>query len=144
MGEIMRYVWTLPLREKMIYELPFNMYYGNKSSSWDGKGVSFLDTSKPGKAYGVAYLISEQQFEHIFKEENGGCVPSFESIWYNKKLNLGAVSNIPAMTFTNARIVEKENAGKRYMGVLIEGMKENYDFLSEEEISEYVISRNNS
>ena len=120
------------------------MYYGNHSCSWDNKGVSFLDTSTPGKAYGVAYLISIHQFEHIFKEENGGCFPKAESIWYNKKLKLGTINNIPVMTFTNAGIVDKVDAGERYLDVIIEGLKENYDSLSIEEINEYVISRNNS
>ncbi|OPX83659.1 MAG: hypothetical protein A4E53_04494 [Pelotomaculum sp. PtaB.Bin104] len=54
---------TTPPLAKMIYEIPYNMYYGNRSSGWNGMGVSFLDITRPGKAYGVAYLVTKSQFE---------------------------------------------------------------------------------
>ena len=133
---------TTAPRAKMAYEIPYDMYYGNRSGSWDGGGVSFLDGTKPGKAYGVAYLISKEQFEHLYREENGGSEPGPDSTWYNCKLKLGTFSRIPVMTVTNRSLVRKNKAGQRYLQVLMEGLKENYPNLSDEEIEEYVNSRN--
>jgi len=133
---------TTPPRAKMLYELPFDMYYGNHSGSWDRLGVSFLDATKPGKAYGVAYLVTKEQFEHIYREENGGLLPKPNSTWYNRILELGSIDTIPVKTFTNEGIVEKVDAGERYQKVLIEGLKENYARLGNQKITEYVVSRN--
>lgn len=131
-----------PPRAKMLYEIPYNMYYGNQSGTWDGKGVSFLETSGNGKAYGVAYLISQEQFEHIYKEENGGSEPGPNSIWYNMKIALGIFDSIPVMTFTNCRVVEKNEASEKYIDVLAEGLKENYTYLTDRENKEYLLTRN--
>ncbi|MGB4587851.1 MAG: gamma-glutamylcyclotransferase family protein [Clostridiaceae bacterium] len=133
---------TTAPRAKMAYEIPYDMYYGNRSGSWDEMGVSFLDASKPGKAYGVAYLISKEQFEHLYREENGGYEPGVNSKWYNCKLQLGTFSRIPVMTVTNRNVLQKNKAGQRYLQVLMEGLKENYPNLCDEEIEDYVNSRN--
>jgi gamma-glutamylcyclotransferase (GGCT)/AIG2-like uncharacterized protein YtfP len=133
---------TTAPRDKMAYEIPFDMYYGNQSGSWDNMGVSFLDSSKPGKAYGVAYLISKEQFEHLYKAENGGFEPRPDSIWYTNKLKLGFHDNIPVMTLTNHKVVGKNQASQKYLQVLMEGLRENYPNLTDEEIEDYVQSRN--
>lgn len=130
-----------PVRAKMLYELPFDMYYGKQSGSWDGMGVSFLDVTKKGKAYGIAYLISKEQYEHLCKEENGGKAPEYSS-WYNQRFNLGTFDGIPVVTLTNKGVVKKNLPSPRYMEVLTEGLRENYTYLSEEEISVYIQSRN--
>lgn len=129
-------------RAKVAYAIPYDMYYGNKSGSWENRGVSFLDSSKPGKAYGVAYLISKEQFEHLYREENGGSVPRADSTWYTSKLKVGEFKNIPVMTVTNHLVLPKKIASNRYLQVLMEGLSENYPNLSDEEIEDYVNSRN--
>ncbi|HHY82812.1 MAG TPA: hypothetical protein GX505_09065 [Clostridiales bacterium] len=123
----------------MTYEIPFNMYYANRSGSWDNKGVSFLDISAPGKAYGVAYLISREQFDHIYKEENGGIIPKNTSTWYNKIITLGNLDGIDVMTFTNSKVLEKNLPSKCYLNVLAEGLRENYPHLDENEIWSYLL-----
>lgn len=133
---------TTAPRAKMNYEIPYDMYYGNQSGSWDGMGVSFLDGTKPGKAYGVAYLITKEQYEHIFKEENGGFEPRANSIWYTNKMKLGIYNDIPVMTITNHKVVEKNPASQKYLQILMEGLRENYSNLTDEEIKVYVHSRN--
>jgi gamma-glutamylcyclotransferase (GGCT)/AIG2-like uncharacterized protein YtfP len=133
---------TTAPRAKMNYEIPYDMYYGNQSGSWAGMGVSFLDGTKPGKAYGVAYLISKEQFEHLYKEENGGFEPRANSIWYTNKLKLGIYNDIPVMTLTNHKVVEKNQASQKYLQILMEGLRENYPNLTDEEIEDYVQSRN--
>jgi gamma-glutamylcyclotransferase (GGCT)/AIG2-like uncharacterized protein YtfP len=133
---------TTPPRAIMPYELPHDMYYGNSSRSWDGKGVAFLDATKPGKAYGVAYLITEEQFNHVCREENGGGEPRPDSPWYNHKAELGTYHGILVKTVTNHGVREKNEASRKYLDVLREGLRENYPEISDEEISRYLLSRN--
>ena len=65
---------SLPLAVRTV-EIPYGMYFGNYSGSWQNGGVSFLDTTESGKALGVAYLITKDQFEHVATEENSGRFP---------------------------------------------------------------------
>lgn len=129
-------------RAKMAYEFKHDMYYANRSRSWDNMGVSFLDVTRPGKAYGAAYLITEEQFEHLWREENSGIIPGPDSIWYNNKVELGTIQDIPVKTVTNTKVLEKNQPSQKYMEVLMEGLREHYPDLSEEEIRDYVESRN--
>lgn len=129
-------------RAKMAYEFDHDMYYANNSRSWDNMGVSFLDVSRPGKAYGVAYLITEEQLEHLWREENSGTIPGPDSTWYNNKVELGTIQDIAVKTVTNTRVLEKIQPSRKYMEVLMEGLRENYPDFSEEEIRDYVASRN--
>jgi len=131
---------TLP-KAKMTYSIPYDMYYGNESRSWDGRGVSFLDTTKPGKAYGVAYLITRTQFKHLWRQENGGSTPQPES-WYGCDKKLGTYHNIPVRTVTNCGVVGKNEASALYKQILREGLRENYPQLHDYRIEEYVESRN--
>jgi len=131
-----------PPRAKMNYEIPFDMYYGMRSSGWENKGVSFLDSTRAGSALGVAYLITKEQFEHIYAMENGGKIPDEGKGWYGKKVLLGTFENIPVMTVTNHSVVDKNEAGDRYIEVLREGVMENYPLLDEKSIDDYLRSRN--
>ena len=54
------YDTTAPL-EKRTIDIPYDMYFGNYSGSWQNGGVSFLDVTKKGKSLGVAYLITKEQ-----------------------------------------------------------------------------------
>ena len=132
---------SLP-KAKTNYELPHPMYFANRSGSWDNKGVSFLDVTRPGKAYGVAYLITREQFEHLFREENEGNVPGPDSLWYNRKAELGTLHGIPVMTVTNRNALNRNEPGERYLQVLKEGLRENYPNFTESDIHDYLQSRN--
>ena len=129
-----------PPRAKMPYEIPYNMYYGNSSGSWDNGGVSFLDITTPGKAYGVAYLISREQFNHLYKEENGGRIPRPDSPWYNTIISLGQWDGIDVLTITNNRVIDKNPPSDRYLEVLAEALKECYTYLNDKEIWDYLKS----
>lgn len=132
---------SLP-RERKAHELLHNMYYANESGSWDNGGVSFLDVSNHGHAYGVAYLITEEQLNHIWREENGGFIPGKNSNWYNNKAQIGIIEGIPAKTITNLRVLTENKSSRKYKQVLMEGLRENYPSLDEELIREYVDTRN--
>ncbi|MBP1918022.1 hypothetical protein [Youngiibacter multivorans] len=135
---------TAPPRARLLYELPYDMYFGNSSGSWEGKGVSFLDVTRPGKAYSVAYLITREQFDHICIQENGGKMPEpyQGSPWYDLAIKVGEFDGIPVMTLTNSGVRPANEPGEKYLEVLKLGLNENYPYLTEEEIIEYLSSRN--
>ena len=91
---------TEPLAVKAV-EIPYDMHFGNNSPSWESKGVSFLDITRPGSAKGVAYLITREQFEHVACQENGGCPPEGSINWYNTVVELGTLDGCDVVTITS-------------------------------------------
>ncbi|MBR0574981.1 gamma-glutamylcyclotransferase [Proteiniclasticum sp. BAD-10] len=128
-------------RAKMLCRIPHDVYFAQTSSSWEGRGVAFLDGTKPGKAYGVAYLITREQFDHLWREENGGRIPSPGSSWYSHQVSLGTLHGIPWMTVTNGRVLAKNPSGYRYLSILQEGLQENYPHRSQQDLRDYLASR---
>lgn len=120
------------------YDIPYNMYFGNSSGSWEGKGVSFLDITKPGSAKGVAYLITRQQFEHVAREENGGLQPEDNVNWYNTIVSLGYLDGCEVVTITNDRVRNYNAPAEAYWDTLRRGLEENYPEMTEQEIGEYL------
>ena len=122
------------------YDIPFDMYFANESGSWEHKGVSFLDITKPGHALGVAYLISREQFEHVAREENGGGNPESCPNWYNCVKNLDSVDSCEVVTLTNDGVRPYNEPCEAYLNTLHRGLAENYPEMSYDEINQYLIS----
>jgi len=120
----------------MPYILPYDMYYAKHSGSWKNSAVSFLDVTKPGQAYGVAYLITKEQFDHVCRQENNGNKPE-DAAWYNAVVALGTWDGIPVETLTNSRRLEEAAPGKEYLEVLSAGILENYKYLRRSEAIDY-------
>lgn len=127
--------WPLAVRT---CDIPYDMYYGNESGSWEGGGVSFLNITKPGSAKGVAYLITRAQFEHVAREENGGRSPEYSVNWYNTVISLGTMDGIEAVTITNDQRRPENEPARAYRDTLRRGLKENYPEMTEEEMEEYL------
>lgn len=108
---------TPPL-ESMPVIIPYEMYYGNSSTSWQGGGVSFIDTDVPGHSLGRMYLITEEQFKEIHKAEG----PS--ACWYDLEVDFGEFDGHPLMTFTNSRRLEENEPSKEYLKVIQMGVSE--------------------
>ena len=122
------------------YDIPYDMYFGNRSGSWEGRGVSFLDLSKPGHALGVAYLITREQLEHVSCQENGGNKPEYSVNWYNTVELLGTFEGHEVYTIANDSIREHNDPCESYLNTLYRGIAENYPDLSSSEIEEYLNS----
>jgi hypothetical protein len=128
-----------PVEVKSI-DIPYDMYFGNYSGSWDGCGVSFLDTSKEGHALGVAYLITGEQFEHVVKRENAGRFPDGTGNWYEDIISLGEIDGYEMLTVSNNELRDKNEPCERYLNTLKKGIKENWSEMSEEDIFNYIDS----
>lgn len=114
--------------------LPYSVYFGNQSGTWNNTGVAFLDVSKPGFSYGRAYLITKQQFEHVRKAE-GSSVH-----WYCNEIKLGEKFGIPVVTITNNIKRDANSPCTTYLQVIKEGIMETFSELPEEEVDLYIAS----
>jgi hypothetical protein len=118
---------TLPLAWEE-YVIPYPMYFACYSSKWCNKGVSFIDTSKKnGSSISRIYLITEDQFEHVQKEEGS---------LYSKKVSLGEYKGYEVYSFTNLNSLPRVKPSMKYENVLRRGLAELGK--SEEEITNYL------
>ncbi len=126
---------TIPTESRAVI-IPYDVYYSNYDrGAWKNSAVSFLDLSKPGKAYGRAYKIKKSQLDHIHRQEGAG----FN--WYPVLLRLSDIDGLPAYTCANDVVKIKEPFSKvsaEYGFVLYKGMKETYPEFSDEQIYEYL------
>lgn len=129
---------TTPSIKSKAVEIPYDMYFGQTSGTWKGSGVSFLDTTKKGRALGVAYLITKEQLMHVAKEENSGSFPGGGE-WYCDILHLGMMEGFEIITITNNMIRDYNNPYPKYLKTLYRGIKENWPGMSEEEIRDYLM-----
>jgi len=97
--------------------IPYEMYFGNKSGSWNEYGAAFLDLNKPAVTVGRAYLITEEQFREVWSQEGSG--PK----WYSDIVELGFYCGYPVRTFTNANRRQENAPSQIYLDVIQEGMK---------------------
>ena len=129
---------TLPI-EKRAVDIQYGMYFGNESTSWNNSGVSFLDTSKEGYAFGVAYLLTREQFDHVAAQENRGYFPG-SGDWYNCKKSLGKMDGYEMLTVTNDGLRQSNKPSEDYLKTIKMGIKENWPKISEDEINDYINS----
>lgn len=113
--------------------IPYKMYYGNESSPWGNGGIAFLDTQSRGQTLGRMYLITEEQFEDISRQEGR------EENWYNQSLSLGEYNGVEIVTITNKNIRPYANPSDNYLEVLRAGLKETYPEMSDFEVMKYLV-----
>ena len=118
------------------FEIPYDMYFGNNSPSWEYMGVSFLDMTKKGKALGVAYLITREQFDHVAYEENGRPLRE-DGDWYEHIVDLGTMDGFEVKTITNRNLRQPNEPCQDYRDILVSGIKENWPEMTDEEIEDH-------
>jgi len=95
------------------------MYYGNASSSWGGKGVAFFDPSAEGVTRMRLYKITYGQLEEVKSQE--GPSPS----WYGRVVCLGvAEDGCPIYTLTSETRRAENEPSEAYKEVIHKGMME--------------------
>ena len=128
---------TPPLLVRTV-DIPYAMYFGNSSGSWQDGGVSFLDTTEKGHALGVAYLISRWQFEHISREENCGRDPKPGYGWYEDIIDLGKMDGFEVKTITNRTLRDYNRPCGDYLDTLRKGIRQNWPDMLDGEIEDYL------
>lgn len=127
----------LPAESRAVI-IPYDMYYSNFNvSSWDNSAVSFLDLSKPGKAYGRAYKILRSQLAEIHAREGKS------SRWYPDVVPLEKIDGVPAVTYAGYETKFKEpfsHVSAEYGAVLFCGIKETFPELENDFIYNYLRS----
>ena len=126
--------------EVRTFELPYGMYFANRSGSWEHRGVSFLDVTADGHALGVAYLITREQFEHVAAQENTGRFPSEDESWgwYENIISLGTFKGFEVKTVTNRGLRPYNKPCDAYRNTLRRGIRQNWPRKSDEEIDDYL------
>jgi len=113
------------------FSIPFDIYFDRHSARWDQGGVAFLNTDKPGFAYGKAYLITYQQFLKIQSQEG----------WYPKIVNLGFLDNRHALSFTQLKHENNVNPSHLYLNVILIGLRETYPSVDLSTFENYLQNR---
>ncbi len=122
---------TTPPVAVMPVDIPYDMYFGNVSGSWNGSGVSFLDITQEGFAHGVAYLITKEQFDHVVFEENSGRYQREGWGWYEDTIDLETIDGFEVKTITNRNLRDHTKPFDPYLEVLHIRFKENHPHLSD-------------
>jgi hypothetical protein len=104
--------------------VPFALYFAQKSKRWDNKGVAFLDSNAVSVTIGKAYLITEEQFQQIHKQEGD---------WYAKILEFGKIGGYPVKSFTSRKKFDDIPPSEKYLKVITKGIEETFSFSKLEE-----------
>ncbi len=147
-----------PPKDDQPIKISHPLYFARHSPGWDNKGVAFigLKEEKTEATLGRMYLITEQQFIDVVRQENDGVRISvdlqkvkeqgsmtFDPLWYGNILYLGNQDGFPIYTFTSCKDIALEvpvAPSLRYLQYIINGLKEVYP-LTPEDIVEYLVSK---
>lgn len=145
------------------YTIPYSLYFAKNSSNWYGSGVAFIGLTKDNevKTLSKLYLITKDQFEELFVQENGEKYEkillslNFEEImqrhskviwnssWYGNIIYLGlGPDGIPIFTTTsskNERPFSRPN--EKYLFHIIVGLRTKPYNLSDDKIVEYLYEK---
>lgn len=135
---------TLPIKYENI-EIPRMQYYAKSAKRWQNKGVAFIGSEYSKETtLGRMYLITEEQFEDVVKQEckvsvydsldlkihdarKHGSAIVVPNSWYGKILFLGERDGYPIYTFTSpVDLNDFEKPSKEYLQMIASGIYENY------------------
>lgn len=124
-------LWT----ESMHSMFGGGMYYGNSSSAWNGKGVSFYDIKAPGFTFMRLYKITMGQLLEIQVQEGAS------NNWYGNLLCLGVNSDhCPIYTLTSVERRPENEPDPAYLELMKKAMVEQCGY-SEKMADAYLRSR---
>ncbi|WP_209124547.1 hypothetical protein [Alkalihalobacillus sp. BA299] len=147
---------SLPIKEKS-HRMQYPLYFAKESRRWQKQGVAFIGLTKNEKycTYSRKYLITEEQFFDVVKQENNGVELNFDfdevkqnryqtlrKTWYGTILYVGEEEGYPIFTFTADwdLNVPFNKPSQEYLSMIIEGLKRNVK-LSNSDIIQYLISK---
>lgn len=98
------------------------LYFAKSSSTWDNKGVAFVDLSEKGFTHSAMYLITELQFKEIWDAEGS---------WYDSAQDLGERFGYPIKTITSKNRYPENPPSENYLKVIAYGLQEHINLTSE-------------
>ncbi len=138
--------------------IPFQLYFTKSSPKWENKSVGFLsiEVNPAIRTLGRKYLITKEQFEDVFKQENNisikqainidfkkareeGALTVNES-WFGRIIYLGTEERFPIFTLTAYWDFNPEEVlppSSNYLKHIIKGIRQTYR-ISNEQILEYL------
>ena len=141
--------------------IPLQLYFAQKSPRWENKAVGFVNSkiNLAIRTLGRKYLITKDQFEDVFKQENGidiekkihidfnnarekGAI-TLQKSWYGRVIFLGEEEGIPIYTLTahwDFKYEEIASPSYSYIRHIIMGIKQTYN-LFDEQIAEYLYQK---
>ena len=105
--------WTA----KAVMKFGGELYFGNKSGSWGGKGVAFYDPDAEGETHMKLYRIKFSQFLELRNME--GPSPN----WYGRIVCLGIRDDIPVYTLTSEERRPENAPCRSYISLIAKAMK---------------------
>lgn len=145
---------TAAPRQTGPYLINRRLYFAKHSVTWNQQGVGFISTKKNLRSltYSKLYLISEEQFTHLFAGENSVSEISidydrlkktgsldFDSEYYNRIIQLDKdYKGYPVFTFTNREILPPNKPMRDYVELIGTGIKETHN-VSNEQLVDYFI-----
>ena len=106
-----------------VRKFPGRVYFGNRSGSWFGKGVSFYDPEMEGEAVMRLYGINTKQLMEVRDQEG----PSDN--WYGRICCLGIHEDgKPIYTLTSANRRDRNKPSEEYIGIIRRALVEECGF----------------
>ena len=148
---------SLPLDARKVM-INRKLYFAKNSTTWQNGGVAFVkdNLDHKEKTLGCMYLITEEQFKDVIKQEIGqeenievdlkriarkGEEVFKSEAWYGKILYLHKEDKIPVFTFTHENEIEKkESPSPCYLRTILAGIRETYPFMSQKELFDYCLA----
>jgi hypothetical protein len=155
--------WNPGCRDKTppsdIQPIPLNceLYFASYSDSWGGSPAFIRRGSRRSLTHGRAYLITDEQFNDVVMQENGGepdgtrIVPPFEQLsrmdtyilpsnpLYGLLWRVGNEGGSPVITFTTARNnLAIGSPSEPYVQIIAAGLKETYPKMTDIDIARYL------
>ena len=107
------------------------MYFGNNSKSWNGKGVAFFDPETDGTTYMKLYQINYSQLMDLQRMEGKS------ANWYGRIYCIGIKEDHPVYTFTSENRRPKKLPDEKYFSLIAEELKTQF-LLSDREAISYI------
>lgn len=135
----------------------YPLYFAKESVRWQKQGVAFIGLKKDTnyKTYSRQYLITEEQFFDVVKQENNGIdlkvdlnevkkhgTMKIRDSWYGTIVYLGEKDGYPIFTFTSEWDLEVpfNKPSKEYLHMIIDGLQEDVQ-LTSAEVIDYLITK---
>lgn len=143
-----------PPEQSEPYSIDRRFFFAKESKTWNQHGVAFISNkrNKKSKTFAKLYLISEDQFLHLFAQENGRLNAKinyeqlfqngfldFDYSFYNRILVIEKNhKGFPILTFTNKSKLSPNKPFVDYTNLIINGLISTHN-LTTKEAFDYIV-----